>query len=185
MAGRRLVATEEAPDFTPPEAVAAPPVPPEPYVAVEKPEDRRVVGEAAPDERITELTAEERAIFSSLLTCGKRSKTVEVLGHQVGIESLNNDDDLRVGLYTKDFLNSDAYPRAVHIGTCAAGIRTIDGRPLYNPLSEDDGPQGAFQAKVDKLLKFYPIVVTEIYREILRLDLEFAELAEKLGKLKG
>ena len=148
-------------------------------------ENRRVVGEVEEAEKVTKLTDEERMLFVSLVTCGKRSKIIEVLGHSVGIESLNSEDDLRIGLYTKEYRDSDAYSRAVHIGTCAAGIRTIDGRPLYSALSEDEGPQGVFQAKVEKLKKFYPIALTEIYREILKLDLEFAELATKLGKLKG
>jgi len=180
----RLTATE--PPLVTPEASAPIPVPPQPFVEDGPVEaDRRVVGSLEPEENVTELSGEERALFVSLMTCGKRTKTIEVLGHQVGIESLNNDDDLRIGMYTKEYRESDAYARAVHIGTCAAGIRTIDGRPLYSPLSSEDGPEGVFQAKVDKLLNFYPIAITEIYREILKLDVEFAELATKLGKLKG
>ncbi len=119
------------------------------------------------------------------MSCGKRTKVIEVLGHSVGIESLNVDDDLRIGLFTKEYRESDAYARAVHIGTCAAGVRTIDGRLLYTPISEDETPESVFQAKVTKLLKFYPVSITEIYREILNLDAEFGELAMKLGKLKG
>jgi CRISPR/Cas system-associated endonuclease Cas3-HD len=71
------------------------------------------------------------------------------------------------------------------VATCAAGIRTIDGRPLYNALSRDESPESIFQAKLQKLRQYYPVVITEIYREILNLDVEFVELAVKLGKLKG
>ena len=198
MAGRRLVAE---PVFTTPEEVGTvitdpglleEPAPtivmdePQAEIIVESGEEsRRVVGELEQEEKVTDLTDEERAQFVILMNCGKRTKTIEVLGHKVGIESLNNDDDLRIGLYTKDFRDSDAYARAVHIGTCAAGIRTIDDRPLYQVISSDESPESIFRAKVEKLLKFYPIAITEIYREILKLDVEFAELAQKLGKLKG
>jgi hypothetical protein len=150
-------------------------------------ENRRVVGELIEEEteKVTDLTLDERAQFVTLMTCGRRTKTIDVLGHKVTIESLNNDDDLRIGLYTKDYRDSDAYARAVHIGTCAAGIRSIDDQPLYQSLSQDESSESIFRAKAEKLLKFYPIAVTEIYREILKLDVEFAELATKLGKLKG
>jgi hypothetical protein len=153
--------------------------PPEEFV-----ETRRVVGTQTGEE-VTELTAEERASFASLMSCGKRSKTIDVLGHTVVIESLNNDDDIQIGMFTKEYKDSDAYARAVHVGTCAAGIRTVDGRPLYNTISTDETSTSIFRAKVNQLLKYHPISVTEIYREILNLDAEFAELAIKLGKLKG
>ena len=185
MAGRRLVAEPVVAYAPEADIPLPPPAPPEEFIERPVEEDRRVVGEIEVEEQVTELTAEERANFVTLMTCGKRTKVIEVLGHQVGIESLNNDDDLRIGLYTKDYRESDAFSRAVHIGTCAAGIRTIDGRPLYTALSTDETPEAIFQEKVTKLLKFYPISITEIYREILKLDLEFAELATKLGKLRG
>ena len=66
-------------------------------------ENRRVVGEVEEAEKVTKLTDEERMLFVSLVTCGKRSKIIEVLGHSVGIESLNSEDDLRIGLYTKEY----------------------------------------------------------------------------------
>ena len=58
-------------------------------------------------------------------------------------------------------------------------------RPLYQALSTDESTNAIFQIKVDKLANYYPIVITEIYREILNLDAEFADLALRLGKLKG
>ena len=64
-------------------------------------------------------------------------------------------------------------------------LRTVDGRMLYTPLSQDESPESIFAAKVAKLLKWYPVSITEIYREILNLDAEFGALAQALGKLKG
>lgn len=147
-------------------------------------QSRIVVGTSA-SEQITELTDEERALFATLMGTGRMSKTLDVMGHEVVVETLNTDDDLRVGLFAKPYLGTEAHERAWQVGTCAAGVRLIGGRPLYTTLSAEEGTEAIFDAKVTKLLKFYPIVVTEMYRAILSLDLEFAELATKLGKLKG
>lgn len=184
--------TAEPPPFIAPQEIPEPTVttlPPEVLEemreAGELGETRRLVGGAGTDENVFEATDEERMEFVSLMTCGKRSKVIDVLGHSVGIESLNVDDDLRIGMFTKDFVGSDAYSRAVHVATAAAAIRTVDGRLLYTPLSMDETPEAIHHAKVQKLLKWYPVSITEIYREVLNLDAEFVELAVRLGKLKG
>ena len=67
----------------------------------------------------------------------------------------------------------------------AAGIRTIDNRPLYSPLSRDESPEHIFDQKLEKLREYHSSVVMEIYPHILNLDAEFAKLAIQLGKLKG
>lgn len=148
--------------------------------------DRQKVEEVVAVEKVTELTEEERGWFTSLLTCGRRHKTITVMGdHKVAIQTLNADDDLRIGLYTKVYKDSDSYPRAYQIAVCAAGIRTVDNRPLYQPISEEEDAQAVFMEKVERMSKFYPVVIAEIYRSIMDLDGEFAELARKLGKLTG
>lgn len=195
MAGRRITATPIKPEASMEESSAfgspldAPeefPLLPEeiPGEAPEE-EDRRKVDESS-EEEVTELTDEERTWFSSLLTCGRRYKTITVMGdHKVAIQTLTGDDDLRIGLYTKSFRDSDAYPRAYQIAVCAAGIRTVDDRPLYQPITESEDADAVFAEKLERMRKFYPVVITEIYRAIIELDGEFAELARKLGKLSG
>lgn len=187
MAGRRITATPVPPEMILPEGdvpIAAPEefIPDAPIVVED---DRQKVDEDA-GEKITELTDEERTWFSTLLTCGRRHKTITVMGdHKVAIQTLNADDDLRIGLYTKEFKDSDAYPRAYQIAVCASGIRTVDDRPLYQPITEGEDDNAVFMEKVSRMSKFYPVVITEIYRAIMDLDTEFAELARKLGKLSG
>lgn len=170
-----------------------PPVAEEPFLVVgpakdeaEEPQEetRRLVGSSASEEVFTP-TPQELAQFSSLLTVGKREKAIEVLGHRVTIASLNTDDDLHIGMFTKDYLDSTAYPTAVKLATCAAGIRAINNRPIYNTLSSDESAYSVFLAKVEKLREYHLAPLTEIHREILQLDQEFGELAVKLGKLPG
>lgn len=184
MAGRRITATPVSPGMTL-EDTPAPLAPPEEFPVSNEPIS---VAEdvVAPEDPVTELTDEERTWFSTLLTCGRRHKTITVMGdHAVAVQTLNADDDLRIGIFTKQYKDSDAYPRAYQIAVCAAGIRTVDGRPLYQPITEDEDADAVFAEKVERMRKFYPVVITEVYRAIMDLDTEFAELSRKLGKLNG
>jgi hypothetical protein len=156
-------------------------------------EDRRVVGElleeapvaasAAPP--VTELTDEERRDFAALMTCGRRSKTITVMGHKVTIQTLTTGDEMRIGLFTKAYLDSQlGFQRAYQVAVCAAGIREVQSKPLFTSLTPATDEE-AFDKKVEAVQEFYPIVITQIYQAIMDLEREFAELAIKLGKLSG
>jgi hypothetical protein len=180
------------PLITPPEIppVSLPnpePFPPEPE---EEGESRRVVGEliteeVEPKDPVVTLTDEERALFRSLMTVGKRTKTIAVMDHAVLIETLNIDDELQVGLACSEYEGTKAFARAYQLAVCAAAVREVDGIPLYQPLSETVEPSEVFSKKLDKLKKYYPVVLYKIYRGVLDLEQEFAELVEKLGKQQG
>ena len=170
------------PDFGPPPDLSDPDIaPPEEYE-----ENRRLVEEEAKEviEDVA-LSDEELALFRSLMTVGRRIKHIDVMGHTVVIESLRVSDDLRIGLYTKDFEQSRAGARSYQLAVCAAGIRTVDGVPLYQPIMETISDDEIFDHKVQRLKDYYPIVINQIYNEIVNLDAEFADIAVKLGKLKG
>lgn len=154
-------------------------------------EDRRVVGELITEKvpggpaEVTELTAEERADFAMLLTVGRRSKKIDVMGHAVVIQTLKSADEMRVGLFCKPYIDSYGFNRSYQVAVCAAGIREVDGRPLFSSLSENPDPDEIFDKCAAKVTEFYPVVVTQIYQAIMDLEKEFAELAIRLGKLKG
>lgn len=161
----------------------APPPPPLPEDQMEKAFlDDKV---AAEHDQIAELSPEEMVMFASLLTCGRRSKTIRLFDHTVVVQTLCGDDDLRIGLYVKDYAGSLGEQRAYQIGVVAAGIRTIDGRPLVQGLYEKVGEDVLFNEKVDKVAKMYPTVISRIYRAVMDSEKEFVELANKLGKLDG
>jgi hypothetical protein len=119
---------------------APPPLPP-PYVPptesgpirVDGDEQSRVVGEL---DGADELSPEEALTFSSLLTCGRRSKTVTIYDHPVVVQTLSADDDLRIGLYAKEYVGSLGEQRAYQVGVAAAGIRSIDGQPFVKGVFE-------------------------------------------------
>ncbi|AON96891.1 tail assembly chaperone [Mycobacterium phage Tonenili] len=157
------------------------------------PEPRRVVGELleeVPEEHqdpeVTELTDEERSSFVSLLTCGRHSKKITVMGHSVVIHTLKTGDEMRVGLFTKKYLESQmGFQRAYQVAVCAAGIREIQGQPLFRSLREVTDEDEIFDKNVEAVMELYPIVVTQIYQAIMDLEREYAQLAIKLGKLSG
>lgn len=165
----------------------------EPGLAAPAPrEDRRIVGDLEerpappPETEVTELTDEERRDFASLMTCGRRSKTITVMGHPVTIQTLTTADEMRVGLFTKRYGDTQlGFQRAYQVGVCAAGIREVQGKPLTPSLREITSDDEAFDKAAEAVQEFYPIVVTQVYQAIMDLEREFAELAIKLGKLKG
>ncbi|QDF18835.1 tail assembly chaperone [Gordonia phage SCentae] len=167
----------------------------DPDLAPPQPQTRRVVGEPVQaeadqppvEEKITTLTEEERRDLQSLMTCGRRLKTIEVLGHKVKVQTLKSGDEMRIGLYTKPHLGSQGFSRAYQVGVCAAGIVEVDGAPLYVSLSQakDEDEEHVFTKKVELLEDYYAVALSKIYDEIMALEVEFAKLADKLGKLSG
>ena len=146
-------------------------------------DDENPAPEAVP---VTELTADERRDFASLMTCGRRSKTITVMGHPVVIHTLTTADEMRIGLFTKKYLETQVgFQRAYQVAVCAAGIREVQGQPLFSSLREVTSEDEIFDKSVEEIQKYYPIVISQIYQGIMDLEREFAELAIKLGKLTG
>jgi len=139
--------------------------------------------EQKPEDTVTELTEEEREQFKTLLTVGRRTKKITVLDHAITIASLNCDDEIRVGAKTKEHRDSQAYGRAYQCAVVAASIRSVDGQSWENTLEANPDPDVVFENKHEKVRQFYPLVVQYVYSEVIKLDSEFAALAEKLGKL--
>lgn len=132
-----------------------------------------------------ELSPEEELMFASLLTCGRRTRSVKILDHTVVVQTLNGDDDLRIGLYVKPFVGSLGEQRAYQIAVAAAGIRSYDGKNFVTTLYAEADQDALFQEKVDKVSKMYPHVIVRIYRAVMDAEKEFVELVTRLGKLDG
>lgn len=142
------------------------------------------IQKAAQDQGV-ELSPEEQIMFASLLTCGRRSKVISLLDHTVVVQTLCADDDLRIGMYVKEYQGSLGEQRAYQVGVAAAGIRTIDGVPLVQTLYEQATDDALFDQKVLKVSQMYPTVINRIYRAVMDAEKEFVELATTLGKLDG
>lgn len=153
---------------------------------------RRQVGELIeteveqPEEEVVELTEQERDDFSTLMNIGRRSKKINVMGHDVVVQTLKTADEMRIALYTKKYKDTQiGFQRSYQVAVCAAGVREIDNRPVFTSLSAVTSEDEIFDKTVEKLAEFYPVVITTIYQAIMDLEKEFIELAIKLGKLKG
>lgn len=151
--------------------------------------DRIRVGEDEPEEDepdedpYTTLTADERDSFRNLLTVGRRTKTVEIFDHKVVLASLNVDDEVRIGQATKAHTDSQTFPRVWQSATVAAAIRSVDGEAWGQSLFADADPDTLFEEKWKKVRRMYPLVVQFLYNQITDMEVEFAELARKLGKV--
>lgn len=139
--------------------------------------------ESDEDDSHTELTAEERESFRNLMTVGRRTKSVTLFDHKVVLASLNVNDEVMIGQATKEYVNSQTFPRAWQSATVAAAIRSVDGEAWGQSLYTDAEPESLFREKWEKVLRMYPLVVQYLYNEITQMEAEFAELARKLGKL--
>ena len=171
----------------PPEPPEASTPPSAPFAAIEEDHEGGVlVGEpVAQEEEVTDLSPEEEVMFASLMTCGRRTKVAHILDHTVVVQTLCGDDDLRIGLYVKEYVGSLGEQRAYQIGVAAAGIRTIDGKPLVQTIYAEADNDALFQQKATKIGQMYPTVINRIYRAVMDAEKEFVELATKLGKLDG
>lgn len=152
------------------------------------PEQGRIVGDPPveePEDEGESLSPEEEIMFSSLLTCGRRTKTVKVMDHTVVVQSLNNDDDLRIGLWIKEYQGSLGEQRAYQVGVAAAGIRSIDGKPVVKTLFQEADLDALFAEKVAIVIKMYPHATRRIYEAVIDAEKEFIQLVDTLGKSNG
>jgi hypothetical protein len=121
---------------------------------------------------------------------GRRYKTVNVADFDVRIRTLKTGDEMRVGLYTKPYLETHGFARAHQVAVVASGLVEIKDhrgnvQDLWTSLKEVTDPDEIFAKNCDALLEFHPPVLVKIYDEVMKLEREFAELAVKLGKLLG
>ena len=147
----------------------------------EQPEE--TISPAQEEDEVTELTDEERSTFQSLLTIGQTTKKFDVLGHPVVLKTMTVNDELMVGLESKKYRGSEAFARAYQSAVVAASVVTIDGKQFYIPISPEESDSEVFEKRLEKVHALYPLVVSEIYRNYMDLEKEFAQLAQKLGKL--
>lgn len=132
-----------------------------------------------------DLSEEEEAIFEELLTVGKITKQIKIAGHRVHLSTLTVGLELQVGLLTKPFLNSDAYPRAYKTAVVVGSVEELDGQPVYSPLSPHEDLEHIMREKFARWIEYYPLIVDMIYSEVTKLEQELVPLRDKLLKMLG
>jgi hypothetical protein len=129
----------------------------------------------------TILQDKERDEFIEALYLGRKSTTVDVLGHNVSIRTLTVDEELQIALVIKRWEGTQGYTRAYKSAVVAASVSDIDNTPLYVPLSQGE-QDNLLKYTFDKIIHYYPIFVDSIYEEVVKLEQTLQPLLEKLGK---
>jgi hypothetical protein len=132
---------------------------------------------------VTTLTEEERLQFRTFMNIGKRTKKFPLFDHTIVISSLMCDDELRIGLAVEKHKNSTGFSRAYQCASVAAAIVSVDNDNWNNSIMADPDPDELFMRKFQKALTLHPMVIQYIYTEMTKMEAEFAELLNKLGKL--
>lgn len=130
------------------------------------------------------LTDEEEDEVVDLINAGRKERVEEIFGRKIHLRTLTIEEELKVSGITKEYIGSDGYPRAYRTAVVAAAIRTLDGKLLFNPISESDFDQ-LIRKKFEVLLDYYPLAVDQIYAKYREMELELLALVEKLGKSSG
>lgn len=159
-------------------------LPPDPDALLEQ---RRVEIKEAAEKAATEepvLTEVEEDEVVDLIYAGRKEKFFEIFGRKIHLRTLTIEEELRLSDITKQYMGTDAYPRAYRTAVVAAAIRTIDGKLLFNPISESEFDQ-IIVKKFEKLLDWYPLGVDQIFARYQEMEKELFELVQKLGKSSG
>lgn len=132
-----------------------------------------------------DLTKDEENLFEELITVGKLTEIFSFAGHRVHLSTLTVGLELQIGLLTKPFLNSDAYPRAYKAAVVAGSVMELDGQPVYQPIGPHEDPEFIMRKKFEIWNGYYPITVDLIYSKVMELEQKLIPLVEKLKKMLG
>lgn len=150
-------------------------------------EQRRIEVKEAAEKAATEepeLTVEEEDEVIDLMHAGRKEKFIEIFNRNIHLRTLTIAEELKVSEITKPYIGSDGWGRAYRTAVVAAAIRTIDGKLLFNPMSENEFDQ-IIVKKYEILLDYYPLAVDQVYAQYRDMELELLAFVEKLGKSSG
>lgn len=118
--------------------------------------------------------------LESLLFLGHLEETVRYRGHEFVIRTLRQREMIEVSHIVSGY-EELARPRAYKTALVAAALESVDGEPLYEPLSDVARSQ-AVRRKFEKVAEWYPAVIDVLYERIQALEARSQSVADALGE---
>jgi len=131
-------------------------------------------------EPIQETFPEEwKKEFEGLLYLGHLEKTVTSIPfHSFVVRTLTVNEKLQVSLITKEFVDSIGYGRAYRAAVVAAGLQSVDGRPLVPATININYLRQKFDYVTNG---WYDGVIDVLYQEIDQLESKVLIVLKELG----
>jgi hypothetical protein len=106
--------------------------------------------------------------FEGLLFLGYlQSEVTQIPFHKFVVRTLTINEKIEISLLTKPYLDSVGFNRAWKSATVAAGLVSVDGRPLIS----SNKTVNSLQQKYDYVTQnWYDVVVELLYEEIQKLE---------------
>lgn len=106
--------------------------------------------------------------IEGLLYLGKLTSNVTIYGHAFVLKTLTRGERLAVTLVTKEYEDTLGEADALQTALVAASIITVDGRPLYLPLSPEDDGKALDRVRIhfEHICKWYDPLLEALYAEI-------------------
>ena len=134
--------------------------------------------EHAQEKKIPKVVTQPKEVFDhqyleplrGLIFLGNLQHEYELGGHSFLLKTMSEGDILRVGQLTKDYRGSLSEYESQRVYTVAASIVNVDGKPLLEPLSDDDKKYDMLYEKAQVVKKWYPAVVHFLHDRYLELE---------------
>lgn len=119
---------------------------------------------------------ESQLAISGLLHLGYIEKRVSYAGHEFVMRTLKSGEEITIALIVKEWSDSAGFAKAYATAAVAASLETLDGVPLYGPLS--DNMRAPIEQKFQTVRQWYWPVIEHLYNEYTELLKEQIEAFE-------
>lgn len=121
--------------------------------------------------------------FEGLLFLGYLQKEVtQIPFHKFVVRTLTTNDKIEVSLISKPYIETVGFSRAWKAATVAAGLVSVDGKPLIASSKNDN----VLRQKYDYVVKnWYDVTIETLYNEIDSLENQSIIVLQELGILRS
>ena len=149
-----------------------------------------VVGADAPQDVIDVVEEDSRFSFPKehktplmgLLFLGYLEDEFDYAGHRFVIHTLTQGELLIASNLIERYESTIGRNRAYKASILACAVKSVDGQPLYQPLSESEAKEDMTRKAFDVVLQWFPNVVDELYDRFEHLDRQVSSVVKSLGE---